>query len=168
MSSWDSNNLQRHYQKHPLTQCKTCWAKLLGQLAPISITDYERTSIKVLRTAWLSFIADSDSEDKLSVAMQKCKYGADDHLFVTIEIIDIAKIKTCFRFHEKQLVHTTEVGIADRLALIDRFTKKKSYAGNRISNITDVVFLPNEISSNKERQQIKNALALMSLTTRGQ
>ena len=168
MSTWDSNNLQRHYEKHPLTQCKTCWAKLLGQLAPISITDYEQTSIKVLRTAWLSFIADSDSEDQHSLAIHKCKYGADDHLFVTIEIIDIAKIKTCFRFHARQDLHSIEVGIADKLALIDRFTRKKLYAANKISKITDVTFVPNEISSTKERQQIKNALALMSLTTRGQ
>jgi hypothetical protein len=164
MSTWDLNNLKRHYEKHPLTQCKACWAKLLGQSAPISITDYEQTSINVLRTAWLSFIADSESEDRHGPAIHKCKYGADDHLFVTIEIIDIAKIKTSYRFHEKQETHSTNKDLQDRLALILKFGRQKLYAKDRISNITDVNFLPNNNSSHNERKQYNNALNLLSWT----
>lgn len=167
MSTWDLNNLKRHYEKHPLTQCKDCWAKLLGQLAPISITDYENTSIEVLRNAWLSFIADTETDDRPDLLSQKCRYGADDNLFVTIEIIDVAKIKTCYRFHEKQETHSTDIALKDRLALIEKFRRKKLCVADKISNITEVTFSPNKISSSKERQEIKNALALMSLTTRG-
>jgi hypothetical protein len=165
MSTWDSINLQVHYEKHPLTQCKACWAKLLGQMAPISIKDYENTSIKVIRNAWLSFIA--DSEDRDGYAHQKCQYGADDNLFVAVEIVEFAKIKTCYRFHEKQGTHSTDVTLKDRLALIDRFKRKQLCTTNKISNITDVKFLPNKTSSNKENKLIANAISLMSLKTRG-
>jgi len=123
MLFWNPRNLRKHYQKHPLGNCRNCWASALSTPPPITLSQYEYVSRTAEWNAWLSFEAkyreDSTSREK------KCKYFLTEKLILSVVELPHYEIQTSYRVHRNQNTHDIGTTLEDYKAFIIKLGRKK-------------------------------------------
>ena len=107
MARWNSNNLDRHYRKHPAGQDEECWKDLLSKPRRITKSEYESESLEVIARSWLNYQAQElDFQSWHNARLNpeppyhaRGSYFTDRRAILTITNSHNDDIRTCFHLH---------------------------------------------------------------------
>jgi hypothetical protein len=134
---WNPSNLREHHLKHPAGACRTCWAELLKCLPTVDQSAYEEASLQVIASPSMTFSA--LYQRKPYADPIRTQYFIDERLLVTAGVGASKEISTCYRWHSRQIDHSTQCDLTAWLNMIRRFAEKQCSVEGRMTDYRNVL-----------------------------